>query len=168
MLSMDAMYKGIDDLENTYISKRFSLNDKQLNQWYKLLKCLTDAAYLEAVDEWCSTRNSLPAPADILEIAGRLRPIDNTVNIAKNREHCKHCGDTGFIKFSSPNSYLQHRYDYVACCVCEMGEQAKELYPFRQADKGKLEALFKAKESIFNPLACRESVETLVDKFSMN
>lgn len=168
MLSMDAMYKGIDDLENTYIGKRFSLNDKQLNQWYKLLKGLTDEAYLNAIDEWCSMHNTLPAPSDILGIAGRLRPQDNSVNITKNEEHCEFCKDTGVVKFTQYNNYLQQRYDYVACCVCEMGEQAKQLYPFPQAKRERLEELLKAEKAIFKPASYKESVETLMNKFSVN
>lgn len=135
MLSMDAMYKGIDDLENTYINKRFSLNDKQLNQWYKLLKGLTDDAYLNAIDEWCSMHNTLPAPSDILDIAGRLRPQDNSVVVPKNIKHCSACGNRGIIAQIETNKYMNRDYEVVYACLCEAGQYYRDKGWFKTITK---------------------------------
>ena len=135
MLSMDAMYKGIDDIENTYVNRRFNLNDKQLNQWYKLLKTLTDEAYLEAVDEWCATRDSLPAPSNILEIAGRMRPQDNTVEIPKNTKHCSACGNRGIVSQIEFDRVMNRDYEVLYACVCDAGAHYRDTGCFKTITK---------------------------------
>ena len=153
MLSMDAMYKGIDDIENTYVNRRFSLNDKQLNQWYKLLKGVTDEAYLNAVDEWCSTQNTLPSPADILEIIGRFKPQDNTIEIPQNKEHCSACGNRGVISQIEYNDKLNTEYEMLYACVCEAGEYYRDKGLFKTITKdiwsrGKYHKTFTPKEEM--------------------
>ena len=135
MLSMDAMYKGIDEIENTYVNKRFSLNDKQLNQWYKLLKNLTDEAYLGAIDEWCMTKDTLPSPSNILEIAGRMRPQDNTVEVPKNTKHCSACGNRGVIAQIEFNKKLNRDYEVLYACLCEAGEYYRDKGWFKTIEK---------------------------------
>lgn len=153
MLSMDAMYRGIDDIENTYVNKRFNLNDKQLNQWYKLLKSLTDEAYLGAIDEWCMTRDCLPSPSNILELAGRMRTQDNTVEIPKNTNHCSACGNRGVVSQIEFNEMLNRDYEVLYACVCDAGAYYRDNEYFRTITKedwkrGKEHKTYTPKENI--------------------
>ena len=171
MLSMDAMYKGIDDIENTYVNRRFNLNDKQLNQWYKLLKGVSDEAYLDAVDEWCSSQNTLPSPADILAIIGRMKPQDNTVEIPKNTEHCSACGNRGLVSQIEFDTKLNRDYEVLYACVCNAGAYYRDKGLFKTItkelwNKGKEHKTFTPKE---NEKVAKETpdITRLVKQFSM-
>lgn len=168
MLLKSKFEEGLDSIENTYISKKFSVkyNESQYNQWYKILKELTDEAYIKAVDEWCANYSTMPSPADILGMANRLRPQDNSVKMPKNKEKCPHCGDTGFVKFCVKDEKADRYYDYYACCVCEMGEFAHTQYPFPQANRNKLNMMSTIPQPKPKEVK-KESIEELVKRFSL-
>jgi hypothetical protein len=158
MLSMNAFNEGIEAIENTYVNRRFHLGDPQTAQWYKMLKNTTDEAFLNAVDEWCSTKNTLPAPSDILDTCGRLRCVDNSVEIPKNKEHCKICNDEGVFSGRYFNKDMQTTYEYVCCCICEAGEYCHMIYALPQVDRNKLSMLQQV------PKAEKEKVEPKIDR----
>lgn len=170
MLSMNVFQEGINNVQATYASKRFNLDEKQLTQWYKLLKPLTDEAYLEAVDEWCATRDSLPAPSNILEIAGRMRPQDNTVEIPKNTKHCSACGNRGIVSQIEFNRVMNRDYEVLYACVCEAGAYYRDKGYFKTITKedwsmGKKHKTFTPKENI-KPKEI-PNINKLAEQFSM-
>lgn len=169
MLSIKTFEEGLEAIENTYANKKFTVkyNEKQYAQWYKLLSNLTDEAFMNATDEWCASEDTLPAPSNIIELSVRLRPQDNTVNITKNKEYCKHCQDTGFIRFHKFSNVLQRNYEYIACCICDMGEQTKSLYKFPQASREKLSLMESVPKHQSVPQPVKANIDKLVEQFSM-
>ena len=141
MLDYQVFVEGLKEIENTYVNKRFHLSDEQEKQWYKILSQLTNEGFMSAVNEWVYSENNLPCPADIINKAGRLRPLDNSVNIPKNEKHCEICGDTGFMHGRYYNKKMERSYEYVCCCICDMGNWAKEHYPLPQADPNRVSQL---------------------------
>jgi hypothetical protein len=140
VLDAQVFQEGIEEIANTYVNRRFTVvdNQGQWKQWYKLLKALNNNAFSEAVSEWCSTKSSIPSPADILEIAGRMRNASNDVEIPKNTEHCSICQDTGLVSGHYTHQVLKRKYEYVACCICEAGQYCHSIYELPQISKDKL------------------------------
>lgn len=147
MLSMSVFQQGINDIQATYVSKRFNPDDRQLTQWYKLLKGLTDDAYLSAIDEWCATKSALPSPSELIESANRLRNIDNTPQIPKNAERCSICHDEGVISHKHYDKEMKSTYEYVVCCVCEAGQYCHSIYDLPQLNPSKVGNLKTAPKS---------------------
>lgn len=145
MLDTQVFQEGIEEIQNTYISKRFTVvdNQNQWRQWYKILKPLSNNAFSEAVSEWCMTKSTLPSPSDIIELANKHRNVDNSVEIPKNKDNCNICRNTGLIKGYFKHQLLKKEYEYVACCICEAGEYCHSIYALPQIKKEKLNYLQK-------------------------
>lgn len=142
MLDINVFEEGLDEIEGTYLAKKFTVkyNDLYYKTWYKHLQGLTNEQYLDAIDNWCATNSSLPTPADILTNAGKLRTtVDNTVQIPQNKEYCRYCKNTGLISFKYKHSKLNKIYEQVVCCICDAGEYCKSIYQLPQLNRAKLD-----------------------------
>ncbi len=166
---MSVFEEGLDNLEATFINKKITVkyNDNQYKQWYKLLKELQDETYLDAIDAWCSSKNVLPAPADIIEMAGRNRvTVDNTVVIPKNTEHCDLCKNTGLISINYKHRELNAIYECVCCCICDAGNYCHSIYQLPQVNRDKLNLIQQAPNAPKTNL--QNNVSRLVKQMSIS
>lgn len=158
MLSMSVFNEGLKEIENTYINKRFHLNDEQFATWYKWLKNMNDETYQKAIEEWCISQNSLPSPADLIALSSTLKTTDNTVQIPQNNEHCKYCSDAGLVSFKYRDSKTNAIYEQVFCCICEAGDYCKSIYQLPQINRNKLHLVFEL------PKVAKQNIHTITTK----